>query len=283
MADFAILQRFGELLNSGYFPSVGSWVQVDPANGLSTIVNAFNTLGNQSMELFMFDQLGNRVGTDVTLQVATGKAQRFDLETLIPAASLPFEGSLWLWCRGDTAEGNIGLQAIDLDFTDRNRADGYVLGTVHLLFDFINTLGIPPYLDLVSPRIMVDETPEGAPRYQNFLGMAHTPVSAGDLSGGDIVLTISNEDGETLTSAPIALPLLGSWYGDLGVLFPELPDFLPPTGSRRGYGVLGIREQAARQVGLCAMVKVVDRVSGALAVDHCNDRSFARPAMKDPV
>jgi len=31
------------------------------------------------------------------------------------------------------------------------------------------------------------------------------------------------------------------------------------------------------------MVKVVDRVSGALAVDHCNDRSFARPAMKDPV
>jgi len=283
MADLAVLSRFGDLLNAGYFPSVGAWAQVDPGQGLSTVLNAFNTLGPQSLELFFFDQAGNRVGSDVALTVGTNQARRWDLETLLPAGSLPFEGSLWAWCRGDTSEGNLGLQAIDLDFTDRNRPDNYVLATVHLIFDFLDTLGIPPYLDLLCPRIPVDQTPEGAPRYQCFLGMAHSPTSASDLQGGEIELSISNHAGEVLAgNQTIPLPLLGSWYGDLAVIFPDLPDFLPPSGLKRGYGVLSIREAQARRVGMCAMVKVVDRVSGAMLVDHCTDRSFARPAMKDP-
>lgn len=282
MATIETLQRFGDLLQQGYLPSVGAWVQVDSALNLTTLLNAFNTLGNQSVEIFLFDQNGDEVGEIVQRTIDTNKALRIDLEDLVPAQSQPFEGSIWLWCKGDTNEGSIGLQAIDLDFIDRARPAGMVLGSVHLIFDFINTLGIGPYMDLVSPRILVDETPEGAPMYQNFLGIAHVPTTSFTLQGPTIEVTLTNEAGESrVASEPIALPLLGSYFGDLRQLFPDMPDFLRRAGERRGYGVVGVRETNNATAGLAGMVKVVDTVTGSLLVGHLNDRNFARPAMKD--
>jgi hypothetical protein len=276
------MQHFLDLFSAGYLPAVGSWVQVAPASGLTTVLNAFNTLGTQAMEIFLFDEGGDTVAT-AERTLATHQTLRLDLATLVPASALPFEGSLWLWSHGDTAEGHLGLQAIDLDFLDRNRPDGHVMGTVHLIFDFINTLGIPPYLDLVAPRLLVGETPEGGPAYQNFLGVCHVPTtSLFDLTGPELVLTVTNEDGEELAgNQTIALPLLGSWFGDLGVLFPGLPEHLLRPGERRGYGALNVREKTSRTTGLAGMLKIVDVVSGAMLVNHLTDRSFARPAMKE--
>lgn len=281
MADLGTLQRFGTLFGEGYLPSVGSWVQVAPLQNLTTILNAFNTLGPQSLEIFLFDPGGNLVGSPVVTTLQPGRALRIDIEDLVPLADLPFEGSIWMWAKGATSEGSIGLQAVDLDFIDRSLPAGHVLGSVHLMYDFIDTLGIPPYLDLLSPRVLVAETPEGAPRYQNFLGLAHALVTS-DLSGPEIELTLSNGVGETLTSDPaISIAHLGSWFGDLSSVFPTIQEFLMLDGEKRGYGVINVREKNAVQKGLCAMIKVVDLVNGSMLVDHLNDRSFARPAMKE--
>lgn len=281
MADATTIQRFAQLYTSGYLPSVGAWVQVAPGQGLTTILNAFNTLGNQDVEMFLFDAAGNTVYTG-THTIQTNHTLRLDLEDVVPSGALPYEGSMWMWCKGDTSEGNLGLQAIDLDFVDHNMPAGHIMGSVHFIFDFINTLGIPPYMDMVTPRILVGETPEGSPTHQNFLGLAHVLVSLSDVSGCELEITVSNEDGETLdANQTVVLPALGSWFGDLQVLFPNLPEFLMRPGEKRGYGVVNVREKNSKQSGLAGMVKVVDVVSGSMLVGHLNDRHFARPAMKD--
>jgi hypothetical protein len=281
MADTITLQRFSQLYSQGFLPSVGSWVQVAPGLGLTTLLNAFNTLGNQDVEMFLFDVDGATVYTG-THYIPTNNTLRLDLENVVPPDALPFEGSLWMWCKGDDDEGALGLQAVDLDFVDHNMPAGHVMGSVHLIFDFINTLGIAPYMDLVTPRILVGETPEGSPTHQNFLGLAHVIVGLSDATGCELAITVSNEDGATIeANQTIVLPALGSWFGDLQVLFPTLPSFLMRPGEKRGYGVVNIREKNDKVAGLAGMIKVVDVVSGAMLVGHVNDRHFARPAMKD--
>lgn len=278
MTDQATLERFNVLNGQSYVPSIGGWVQVAPALGLSTVLNVFNTLGPQTIEIFLLDQAGDPVHTQV-LEVGTFQALRLDLETVIPASALPFEGSLWVWCKGDTNEGSIGLQSIDLDFIDRDRPDGYAAGSVHLMFDFLDTQGIPPYLDLVTPRVLVETTPEGSPRYQNYLGVAQVPISS--YIEPLIELTIRNEAGATMTPVTVPLPVIGSWFGSLEALFPGLADFLTPSGGTRGYGTLGVRDYYGGRNGMVAMLKVVDVVTGEMMVNHLNDRSFARPAQKE--
>ncbi len=281
MADAAILQEFVNLFQAGYFPSVGAWVQVDPANGLTTIMNAFNTLGNQNVKLYCFDQAGNTIATS-DVDILTNHTLRLDIEDIIPADALPFEGSIWTWARGDTNEGSIGLQAIDLDFIDRSRPAGYVMGSVHLIYDFVDTLSIPPYMDLVSPRLIVDQTPEGGPAYQNFLGVAHVLTASIDFAGPELAITMTNEAGDIMAAnQTIVVPMLGSWFGDVQVLFPEMVEFLAGAGGTRGYGTINVRENNSAWKGLTGMVKVVDVVNGSMLVGHLNDRSFARPAMKE--
>jgi hypothetical protein len=278
MSDPQTLARFSELSSAGYVPSIGGWVQVAPNLGLSTVLNAFNTLGPQTIELFLMDQAGDPVHTEV-VTVASFAALRLDLETIIPAASLPFEGSIWLWTRGATSEGSIGLQAVDLDFIDRARPEGYTAGSVHLMFDFLDTLQIPPYLDLVSPRLLAEKTPEGSDRFQNYLGLAQVPIT--DDSGSTLELTVSDQSGETMAAATLDVPMLGSWFGSLEALFGGLPEFLIGDGGSRGYGTLGVRDRDGDVNGLVGMLKVVDVVTGEMTVNHLNDRAFARPAQKD--
>ncbi len=278
MSDQATLERFNELYGLSWVPSVGGWVQVAPARGLSTVLNAFNTLGPQTLEIFLLDQAGDPVHTQV-FELGTFQALRLDLETVLPQGALPFEGCIWVWCRGATAEGSLGLQAIDLDFIDRNRPDGYTAGSVHLMFDFLDTQGIPPYLDLVAPRILAETTPEGSPRYENYLGLAQVPIS--DWVAPTLELTVTNEAGQRMDPATVALPVIGSWFGSLEALFPGLRDFLTPAGESRGYGALSVRDSNGARNGLVAMLKIVDVVTGEMLVDHLNDRSFARPAQKE--
>lgn len=281
MADIATLQRFSELYGAGYLPSVGAWVQVAPGLGLTTFINVFNTLAKQEIEYFLFNTDGNTVYQDAHT-LPTGQTLRIDLESVVPAAALPFEGSMWVWCKGDTDEGSIGLQAIDLEFVDRNMPEGHVMGGVHLIFDFLNTNGTPPYLDLVSPRLLVGETPEGGAQYQNFVGLSHVVLGISSLTGPELVLTISDESGRVISaSETITLPPLGSWFGDLQAIFPNIQTDLMRSGQKRGYGTLNVRAVDDAVVGLAGMVKIVEVESGAMLVDHLNDRNFARPAMKD--
>jgi len=279
MTDLATLQRFSELYATNFVPSIGGWVQVNSDLGITTVLNAFNTLGSQSMEVFLLDPAGDLVHTQVLDPLEPWKALRLDLEELLPAQSLPFEGCLWLWCRGANGEGSIGLQAVDLDFVDRNRADGYAGGSVHLMFDFLDTLSIGPYLDLVTPRVLVERTPEGSERYQNFLGVAQIPIS--DTLPTNLELTLTNEAGDRMAPAIVPVAAIGSWFGSLEGVFPGLSDFLVPAGATRGYGTLNVRDADGRDNGLVAMLKVVDLVSGEMLVNHLNDRSFARPAQKE--
>ncbi len=280
MADLATLQRFGQLYNQGYLPSVGSWVQVDPGAGLTTIFNAFNTLGNQVLELFLVEPSGGTVVTYEPGPLGTNKTLRLDLEDLFDPDDLPFEGCIWVWAKGDDSQGSIGLQAIDLDFVDRSRPAGHTLGSVHLIFDFLNTLGQGPYMDYVGPRIMTAETPEGSQRYYNYLGLAHIPLDLGT-SGASVVITIANEDGDTWSADPIALNSMGSWFGSLEALFPGLPDFLAREDGSGGFGVLGVQEASSRITGLCGMVKLIDVLTSSMSINHINDRNFARPAQKE--
>lgn len=279
MTDIATLQRFDTLYRTRAIPSIGSWVQIDPP--LTTMLNAFNTLGPQSIELFLFDSAGERVGEPFARTIGTHQLLRVDLATLLPDASA-FEGCVWVWSRGETDEGSLGLQAIDLEFIDRDRPPGHVLGSVHLIFDFLDTLGIAPWLDLVSPRVIVGRTPEGAPAFRNYLGLAHIPFNGTSLGGADIELTVSNQRGEQRRAEPFHLPVLGSWFGDLESVFGDLTSFLMGDDENRGYGVVNVREANGALAGMAGMIKVVDAVSGEMLVGHLNDRNFARPAMKDP-
>lgn len=280
MPDYARMQRFQDLLVAGYLPSVGSWVQIAPDAGLTTWLNAYNTLGAQTLELCLVDQGGFTVGEVVETTLETQRVLHLDLETLLPAGD-GFEGSVWVWARGATPEGSIGLQAIDLQFVDRGRPEGHIMGGVHLIVDFQNTLDIPPWLDLVCPRILMDETPEGAPRYRNYLGVASVPLGTPDPLSLEV--TLGNQAGETrVAEQTLDLPALGSWFGDLETLFPDMTSFLRVGDGPRGYGTLGVKAVDGQFTGLAGMVKVVDQVSGELLVGHLNDRFFARPAMKEP-
>jgi len=277
--DSVTLSAFGELDAAGYVPSIGGWVQIAPDQDLTTTLNAFNTLGAQSLEIWLINQSGYAVAHARPDPVESNHCLRVDLETLIGSADLPFEGSVWVWSKGETDEGSIGLQAIDLDFLDRSRPDGYTAGSVHLMFDFLNTLDIEPYLDLVSPRLMAERTAEGSERYMNYLGLAHVPVR--ELQDASLEITVTNEDGQEWVSEPISVPVLGSWFGSLEALFPGLSDFLIPAGGSRGYGAVNVRDLSGYTIGLVCMIKVVDLLTGEMSVNHLNDRSFARPAMKD--
>lgn len=278
MADSTILGRISMLAGQAYIPSVGSWVQIAPP--VTTILNAFNTLGRQSMELWVLDIDGNATSAIRQYTLETNRALRLDLAELVPPERQPFEGSVWVWSKGDTNEGSIGLQAIDLDFVDQSRPAGHVLGSVHIIYDFFNTSNLAPWMDLVTPRVLAARTPEGADRYANYLGVAHVLVS-NYLEGPNLQITLANDAGEVRVADPVAVPLLGSKYLNLEALFPDLADFLIPAGQTRGYGVLNVRDAAARPIGLCAMLKVIDKVTGEMLVDHLNDRNFARPAQKE--
>ncbi len=276
MPDFGTLQRFSDLLDEGYLPAVGAWVQIE--GDLTTWLNGYNTLGEQSMELFLLGQAGELVGS-AQHTLPTNRVLRLDLADLLGAGER-LEGSVWVWSKGATDEGNLGLQAIDLQFVDKGRPAGHVLGSVHLITDFQNTLGIPPWLDLVCPRLLVGRTPEGAPRYRNYLGVAQFPIGSPD--PGTFEISVLNQAGEVRTAEPLTLGALASWFGDLAALFPGLDDFLMGPDGRRGYGTLGIKGEARKYAGLAGMVKVVDQQSGEMLVGHLNDRFFARPAMKEP-
>ena len=73
MADAVTLARFWQLYESGYLPSVGSWVQVAPDSDLTTVLNAFNSLGEQQLEIFLIDQSGSTVVWHVPDPLATNK------------------------------------------------------------------------------------------------------------------------------------------------------------------------------------------------------------------
>ncbi len=283
MADLAILAHFASLLDDGWDPSVGAWAQVDLANDLTTRLNAFNTLGTQALEIYLFDPNGDQVGTTWVGSIDTNQTLRLDLAGL---AGGPFEGSVWVWSKGDTDEGSIGLQAIDLDFINLGDPE-YTLGTNHLMFDFFDTLGAffrslgesDPYVDLVSPRLLVDES-DGGPLYDNYLGIAHIPLR-GD-TGAQLEITVTNDDGDS-QSKTVSIPTLGARFDHLESLFPGLPQFLMRDGETRGYGAVSVRALSDDVGGLCGMVKVQLRPQdgrGMMMVGHLNDRYFARPAMK---
>ncbi len=280
MPDYARMQRFQDLLVDGYLPSVGAWVQIAPGAGLTTWLNAYNTLGPQTMEVCLIDQAGFTIGEVLETTLESQKVLHTDLETLLPEGDA-FEGSVWVWSKGATPEGSIGLQAIDVQFVDRNRPAGHIMGGVHLIVDFQNTLNIPPWLDLVCPRILVDETPEGAPRYRNYVGVASVPLGSPDALA--LEMTLGNQAGETrVAEEEVRLDALGSAFVDVESLFPDMADFLRVGDGKRGYGTLGVKAVDGQFTGLAGMVKVVDQVSGELLVGHLNDRFFARPAMKEP-
>ena len=280
MPDYARMERFQDLLRGGYLPAVGAWVQVAPEVGLTTWLNAYNTLGEQTMEICLIDQGGFTVGEVRETTLDSERVLHLDLESLLPGDTA-FEGSVWVWSRGATREGSIGLRAIDLQFVDRRRPAGHIAGGVHLIVDFQNTLNIPPWVDLVCPRVLMEETPEGAPRYRNYLGVASIPI--GNPTGPRLEITLGNQDGETRIAEQIVeIPALGSWFGDLEVLFPDMAAFLRVGDGKRGYGTLGVKEVDGQLTGLAGMVKVADQLSGELLVGHLNDRFFARPAMKEP-
>ncbi len=280
MPDYARMQRFQDLLVDGYLPSVGAWVQIAPGAGLTTWLNAYNTLGPQTMEVCLIDQAGFTIGEVLQTTLESQKVLHTDLETLLPEGDA-FEGSVWVWSKGATPEGSIGLQAIDVQFVDRNRPAGHIMGGVHLIVDFQNTLNIPPWLDLVCPRILVDETPEGAPRYRNYVGVASVPLGSPDALA--LEMTLGNQAGETrVAEEEVRLDALGSAFVDVESLFPDMADFLRVGDGKRGYGTLGVKAVDGQFTGLAGMVKVVDQVSGELLVGHLNDRFFARPAMKEP-
>ena len=89
MTDPATLERFSTLLSNDYVPSVGGWVQVDLNAGVSTVLNAFNTLGPQSVELFLIDQAG---------QVSEARLPRTGSH-LVTGADIGPDGRLYLVLR----------------------------------------------------------------------------------------------------------------------------------------------------------------------------------------
>ncbi len=278
MPSWSMIEAFADLTLDGYLGTLGAWVQV--SGSLTTRLNAFNTLDEQHIYAGLFDQQGFSVGEIWEGTIPAGRALRLDLATLVPAAKLPFEGAVWVACRGADGKANLGLQAIDLDFIDQDRPDGHILGTVHLMQDFFNTLGIAPWLDLISPRLMVGHDEAGAPRWTNYLGMAHYPVAGGDPA--KLEIRVANPAGQWLTApSPIHVEVFGSAFLSLDALFPTLHEHLVAPGEAVGYGAVNVREiTPGKQIGLCAMLKIQDNQTGSLLVDHLNDRHFAKPTQK---
>ncbi len=155
-----------------------------------------------------------------------------------------------------------------------------MLGTVHLMQDFFNTLGLPPWLDLISPRLMVGYDEAGAPRWTNFLGLAHHPVTSGQPAR--VQVRVANTDGEWLDAPePLVVPLFGSRFVSIESLIPGLDEHLGVQGTQPAFGAINVREVTpAGQIGLCAMLKVTDNETGDFLVDHLNDRHFAKPTQK---
>lgn len=279
MPDWKMVEKFVNMIQDGYLGTLGAWVQI--ASPITTRLNAFNTLEKQHVNIGLFDQGGFLKGEIWDGTIDSGHALRLDLATLLGPDAPPFEGAVWVACKGqDAGEHNLGLQAIDLDFVDTSRPEGHVLGTVHVIQDFFNTLGIAPWLDLVSPRVLVEVDEIGAPRYTNYLGMAHHPVSSAD--SAVIEVRVANEAGEWLAAEQkITVPVFGSAFVSLETLIPGLPAHLMGPGGTRGYGAVNLREvTAGAQVGLCAMLKVTNNETGDFMVDHLNDRHFAKPTQK---
>ncbi len=283
MADLVTMAHFDSLSARGHLPSIGAWVQVDPDRELTTVLNAFNTLGKQTTELWLLDQEGSGVANR-TVTIETNHTLRLDPETMLDPSDLPFEGSIWVWSLGaEASEGNLGLQAIDLDFVDRARPDGYTAASVHIIFDFINTLSMGPWLELISPKVVAERTHEGSDRYLNYIGMAHIVLHT---DGGlprrpRLLLTLYNDQGDSRVSDPIVLEPHGSFFGALEFVFPGMHEFLA-TDSSHGQGIVEITAADGEIEGMAAMIKVVDQLSGEMMVSHLNDRNFARPALKEP-
>jgi len=182
--------------------------------------------------------------------------------------------------KGVSGDANLGIQAMDLDFVDSTRPAGHVLGTVHVMQDFFDTLDIAPWLDLVSPRVMVGLDSDGAERWTNYLGMGHFPYASADPA--KLEIRVANEAGEWLTAkSHVDVQLFGSAFVSLNALFPTLHEHLTKPGADIGYGAVNVREiTAGKNIGLCAMLKVMSNETGDFMVDHLNDRHFAKPTQK---
>ncbi len=278
MVDVLVAQKLNDLYLDGYLPSVGAWVQV--AGSVTTRLNAFNTLGEQHMFVGLLDQAGNMVGEWWEGTLPDGQALRLDLATLLPPGVTSFEGSTWMLCKGTTAPSNLGLQAIDLDFIDTSRPEGHVMGTVHVIQDFFNTLGIAPWLDLISPRVMVEIYDDDASRFTSYLGMAHFPTEG--LESAVLEVRLANETGDWIeANKTVEIDFMGSAFVSVESLFPTMRDHLVAPGERLGFGALNVREITPNgRVGLCAMLKVVNNETGDFMVNHMNDRHFAKPTQK---
>jgi hypothetical protein len=280
MTSDATLERFRELKSEAYHPSVGAWVQVVPGAGLTTVLHAFNALGPQDHELFLIDPAGEVAAQWRSEDHGPMETRRIDLAEHTPASEA-FEGTLWVWSRSQDDTGAIGTAAMSLDFVDRARPEGHSDGSVHVIYDFFDTLDRPPYLDLISPNVVVERTPEGSDRFLNYLGLAHLLVSDEDFDDPatvELELTMSPAVGETWVSAPVQLPPLGSWFMSLEVVFPGLADFLADSDGRGG-GVVGVRDPSGRTTGVASMLKVVDVVHGSMSVNHLIDRYFSRVSL----
>ena len=278
MVDVMAAQKLNDLTQDGYLASVGAWVQV--AGPVTTRLNAFNTLGEQHMFVGLLDQAGNMVGDWWEGTLPDRHALRLDLATLLPAGITLFEGAVWLLCKGTGAPSNLGLQAMDLDFVDTSRPKGHVMGTVHVIQDFFNTLGIAPWLDMVCPRVMVELDGDGASRWTSYLGMAHFPTQG--LEPAVLQVRLANESGDWIeASKTIQIPFMGSAFVSVESLFPTMHDHLLGPGEQLGFGALNVREiTPGGHVGLCAMLKVVNNETGDFMVNHLNDRHFAKPTQK---
>ena len=276
MTDWNYLQKLADLTQDGYLPTLGAWVQV--AGPVTTRLNAFNTLSSQHLVVALLDQDGDLAGPLWEGTVPAGRALRLDLATLLTKP--PFEGAVWVAAKGEDGKGDIGIQAMDLDFIATSRPAAHVLGTVHMMQDFYNTLGIAPWLDLLSPRVTIEVGPDGEALTTNFLGLAHHPIDSAD--GSELEIRVANEAGEWLVAKDhLKVPALGSAFLALEVLMPTLREHLVKPGATRGFGTVNVREMTpGGTVGLCAMLKVTDNETGDFRVDHLNDRHFAKPTQK---
>ncbi len=278
MPSWDMMQKIAELVQGGYLVTLGAWVQINSM--VTTRLNAFNTLSDQHLYAVLFDEKGDTVGGLWEGNLTAGRALRLDLRTLLPAGTDSFEGAIWIAARGADGTANLGIQAMDLDFIDLSRPEGHVLGTVHVMQDFFDTLDIPPFLDLLSPRVILGRDSDGADRWTNYLGMASFPIASVD--PGAFEIRIANEAGDWLVADDlVSLPPFGSEFLSLNALFPDLHEHLGASGEDIGFGVLNVRETSeGKSIGLCAMLKVVSNETGDFMVDHLNDRHFAKPTQK---
>ncbi len=270
--------RFGDLRRQGYQPAVGSWVQVLPSMGLSTVWDLGNFLGPQEIEVFLIDPDGLIAVEFRVDRLPAFARHRVDLGEYLPPDT-PFEGTLWVWARGLDGPALSGT-TMGLEFVDSTRPEGYCAASVHMLFDFFDTLDQPPFVDLVSPLVRVETTREGSPRFLNYLGIASLPIGSGTPDSGapELQISLSNASGAQQLSDRIPLELFGSSFRSLESLFPGMHEFLAGTADR-GAGTVGVREASDAVTGIGAMLKVTDVLTGELCADHLIDRWFSRVSL----